>query len=195
MRESVDAIRWGLAALLTATGAALLVFGGAIRGGYVQDLLLQFGTVLAMAAIVVALERRLMRKLRGLKDTQDELSAIRDLGSEARSRRELIRDGAQQVAEMVMAAGFEQQHSPPPMGDEMWLLYDAGMKASWHIEWRTGQGLRQIVTVAGIQQRRLTRRKPLQASDETAVLADRLWMASFREEARLLLNQVLERVA
>jgi hypothetical protein len=147
-----------------------------------------------MAAIVVALEQRLVRKLRGLKETQDELNAIRELGAKARSRRQLILDGAQQVAEMVMAAGFEQRHWPKPKADEMWLFYDAGKKASWHIEWCMEHGLRQIVTVAGIQQRRLTRRNPLYPSDESADPADRAWMASFREEARLLLNQVLERV-
>lgn len=189
-----DAVRWKWAAVLTLLGCAMLGLGAAIRGGFVQNLLLQIGTVFAMAAIVVILERQLTRKLRGLTETQHELNAIRNLGGEEYSRRQLIRDGAQQVAEMVMAAGFEQQHWPKPKDDEMWLHYHAGREASWHIQWFPECGLRQIVTVAKTRQRRFKRRSPLYASDEPAVLADHEWMASFREEARLLLNQVLERV-
>ncbi len=184
-----------LAAWLTVIGIGLLAGAYFVHDEYAQSLMLHVGVALALAAVLFAIEKRLERKILGLSETQQLLrSALIASAGRTKTKREAILEAVATAGKTIVDAGFRQEQDAC-RGGELLLVYHGTPEVRWRIMWADGDGLRQLVTVEGREQRYTNRKHPgVVFNDDPSDATDAQSVRAFHSEVNELLLRVLKLV-
>jgi hypothetical protein len=188
-------IRWRLAILLTVLGIVILVAAGFVSSGYWQGLMLHVGAILALAAILGVIDKRLERQILGLTETQQILrdALISSVGPR-KMKREAILDAVVTAGNTIIGAGFRQEGGDHKES-EVRLVYPGMPEVKWQIGWGDPDGLRQAVTVDGRPLRSSSRKqRGVVFSDKLLDAVDAQSIMAFHKEVDELMSRVVKRV-